>query len=285
MNLTTEEIVNEIVMKRVSTKEPLILVEGPSDVLFFTNHMTLEIENIIPTFGWEQLTEAIEILNNEGLLNILGIIDLDYRGIVECPDLPDNVITTDTHDIETMMFDSPAFLKVLRQKGSINKIRSYAGETNGVKKTICAIGNQIGSVRFYSQKKGKRYSFDRLDFEKFIIRITLSFSIDKFVSHLRGISSSNGSVSIDTFDIALKETGKHEEHKDFCRLCCGHDLMEIMAIGLKRLWGSYSGTEISGALVEEAFRLAYSNEMFHTTNLYKHIYQWFQRIGYESQMN
>ncbi len=285
MNLTTEEIVNEIVMRRVSTKEPFVLVEGSSDVLFFTSHMTLDIENIIPTSGWAQLTDAIEILNDEGLVNILGVIDLDYRGVITCPELPDNIITTDTHDIETMMFDSPAFLKVLRQKGSIDKVRAYPSGTNGVKKTICAIGTQIGSLRFYSQKEGKQYSFDRLDCEKFITRITLSFSIDRFVSHLRGISSNNGSISNDTFDIALIETRKHEELKDFCRLCCGHDLMEIMAIGLKRLWGSYSGTDISGALVEEAFRLAYSSEMFHTTNLYKHIYQWFLRIGYESQLN
>ncbi len=119
MNIpTSEEIANEIRMRSVNYTGPFLLVEGSSDVTFFSHHMTMGIENIIPAFGWENLVEATIILEREGSVRILGVVDLDYRGIVATASLPANVVTTDSHDLETMMFSSNAFQKVLRQKSS-----------------------------------------------------------------------------------------------------------------------------------------------------------------------
>ena len=282
---TAEEIADEIHMRCVDTKGPFILVEGSSDVLFFSCQMTLEIENIIPTFGWERLVDALIILQKDGLVNILGIIDLDYRGIIASTELPADIVITDSHDIETMMFSSPAFKKVLRQKSSIQKVQMYTSGIEGVKSKILELGRRVGSLRFYSQFIEKHYSFDNLDIGKFIDKKSLVFSDLKCISHIRGISPKNKHIPNDMLANALAKSGNIPEFTDLCRLCCGHDLMEIMAIGLKSLWGSYSSKEISGSMIEESFRLAYSHEMFCISNLFRQIDDWFHSRGYDDPWN
>lgn len=268
-------------MRCVDTKGPFILVEGSSDVLFLSCQMTVRIENIVPTFGWERLVDAMVILQGDGLVNILGIIDLDYRGIVASTGLPADIFTTDSHDIETMMFGSPAFEKVLRQKSSMQKVRMYPSGSEGVKSKILDLGRRIGSLRFYSQFIEEHYSFKELDIGKFVDRKSLVFSDPQCVSHIRGISPKNSRIPNDILAKALAEAGNVPELADPYRLCCGHDLMEILAIGLKSIWGSYSSGEISGDVIEESFRLAYSHEMFCITNLFQQINDWFHSRGYD----
>lgn len=281
---TAEEIANEIRMRCVDTTGPFLLVEGSSDVTFFSHHITLEIENIIPSFGWENLVDAMTILQEEGLINILGVIDRDYRGIVATANLPEDIVTTDSHDLETMMFSSNAFQKVLRQKSSSHKVRVYPSGVRGIKREILKLARPIGCLRFYSQFKGKPYSFNEMDIEKFIDRNDMSFSGNKFISHLRGISPNNNSMPNHILNNALAETKKVSVLRDPYRLCCGHDLIEIMAIGLKSLWGSHSSREISGQVLEELFMLAYSHQMFRETDLFRKMSDWFQDKGYAVPM-
>lgn len=120
---TSDEIANEIRMRSLYDSGPFILVEGSSDAIFFRCQMTVNIENIIPTFGWERLFDAIVKLSKGLQDRTIGLIDLDYRGIVETRPKPENVFTTDSHDLETMMFKSDAFRKVLIQKSSKKKGR------------------------------------------------------------------------------------------------------------------------------------------------------------------
>lgn len=277
---TAEEIANEIRMKCVYNTGPFILVEGSSDVTFFSCHTRINIENIIPSFGWENVTDTVAILESEGYNSIIGVIDLDYRGIIEYPDLPNNIVLTDSHDIETMMFCSPAFFKVLKQKSSIGKIKSYPSGMAGVKRKILNLSQLIGILRFYSQFKGNIYSFDNMHIHKFIDNKSLSFIKRRFLSHVRGIHPKNSSITEDTIKNATSEVKKIPTLSNHFRLCCGHDLMVIMSIGLKSVWGSYNSKEISGSSLEKSFILAYSHEMFMRSNLFQEIDKWFQSKGY-----
>ena len=282
MNPTAEEIASEIHMRCVDTQGPFILVEGASDVLFLSCHMNLPVEDILPTFGWERLVDAMLILQGDGLVNILGIIDLDYRGIIASRELPPDVVTTDSHDIETMMFGSRAFGKVLTQKSSMRKVRLYSSGSEGVKSKVLELGRRIGSLRFYSQFIGGLCSLEDLDIGKFVSKRTLIYSDSQCISHIRGIHPRNRCIPNDVLDKALAETSNVPQFRDPYRLCCGHDLMEILAIGLRSVWGSHSSGDISRDSIEESFRLAYSKEMFCVTNLFRQISDWFCGRGYDA---
>jgi hypothetical protein len=277
---TSDEIANEIRMRSLYDSGPFILVEGSSDVTFFSHHMTANIENIIPTFGWESLFDVIVSLSADLQDKTIGVIDRDYRGIVQARPKPANVFTTDSHDLETMMFSSNAFQKVLIQKSSKQKVKAYPSEGRGVKKTIIKLAGFIGYLRFYSQYKGKNYSFDEMDIEKFIRRKDLYFSESKFTSHLRSNNPKNSSIPNKILKTCIAECNKVAILNNPYMLCCGHDLTEIMAMGLKSLWGSYSAREISGKLLEDSFMLAYTSHMFSETNLFRQISDWFNDRGY-----
>jgi hypothetical protein len=277
---TSDEIANEIRMRSLYDRGPFILVEGSSDAIFFSYHMTANIENIIPTFGWERMFDVIVSLPTELQDKTIGLIDLDYRDIVRTRPKPANVFTTDSHDLETMMFSSNAFQKVLIHKSSKQKVKAYPSGSRGVKKAIIKLAKFIGYVRFYSQYKGKHYSFDEMHIEKFIRRNDLCFSESKFTSHLRSNNPQNSSIPNKILKPCIVECNKVAILNNPYMLCCGHDLMEIMAIGLKSMWGSFSAREISGKLLEDSFMLAYTCGMFSQTNLFRQISDWFNDRGY-----
>jgi len=282
MKPTAEEIATEIRMRCNSSTGPFLLVEGNSDVIFFRMHTKISIDNIIPTFGSKILIQAMTILQKEETRKVLGVIDLDYRWVIPCPSIPNNVFITDSHDLETMMFNSPAFEKVLRQKSSAHKVRAYPNGSRGIKGKILKLSQPIGCLRFFSELKTKNYSFENLNCEKFIQRKNLSFSDKKFVSHLRGIHPNNKSITESILRLGIAEAKKMSILSYPSRLCCGHDIMEIMAIGLKSMWGSYSGTKVSRDLIEESFMLAYSHQMFSSSFLFKKIDKWFANQAYNS---
>lgn len=277
---TSDEIANEIRMRSLYDSGPFILVEGSSDATFFRCQMTVNIENIIPTFGWERLFDAIVKLSKDLQDRTIGLIDLDYREIVKTRPKPANVFTTDSHDLETMMFNSDAFRKVLIQKSSKKKVEKYPSGSRGIKNTIIKLAKSIGYLRFYSQYKGKHYSFNGMDIEKYVKRNDLTFSKSKFISHLRGKNPKNHSMPNDILRQSIVECRKVAILRDPYRLCCGHDLMKIMAIGLKSMWGSYNAKEIYGDVLEESFMLAYTCQMFSKTNLFRQISVWFTDKGY-----
>jgi hypothetical protein len=277
---TSTEIAGEIRMRSLYDSGPFILVEGCSDASFLRCQTTVNIENIIPTFGWERLFAVMARLPKNLRNRTIGLIDLDYRGIVQSRPKPKNVFTTDFHDLETMMFGSDAFRKVLIQKSSRDKVTKYPRGSRGIKTTIIELAKSIGYLRFYSEYTGKHYSFDEMDIEKYIKRSDLTFSENKFISHLRGNNSKNHSMPNDVLRQATAECSKVKTLRNPYRLCCGHDLMGIMATGLKSLWGTYNAKEISGRVLEESFMLAYTCQMFSKTKLFQQIGVWFDAKGY-----
>lgn len=280
MKLTAVEIANEVRMRSLTHNGPFLLVEGGDDAKFFAHQLgELQIA-LIPSFGWENVLEAIQILEKDNRTDVLGIIDLDYRDIVGAIPISTNIVMTDTHSIETMMFASSAFNKILKERASDDKVKNYPDGIEGIRKKVLESGKPIGSLRFYNYKQGTRYTFEGMKIEKFVARKTLLFSEPAFLAHLRGIHPENHTINEQVFQQALAEITCCDVLKDGYRLCCGHDLMEILAIGLKHLWGTHNSTTISGNILEELFRLAYPKEEFRMSGLYGKIKMWFQNRSY-----
>ena len=57
-------------------------------------------------------------------------------------------------------------------------------------------------------------------------------------------------------------------------VCCGHDLVHILAVGLQKAIGTHSAQTASAELVEKWLRLAYEYAHFRKTQLYSSIQQW-----------
>ncbi len=58
------------------------------------------------------------------------------------------------------------------------------------------------------------------------------------------------------------------------QVCCGHDLVEILSVGLRKAIGSHKAADIEANSLERCLRLAYEEVYFSQTRLYVEIRLW-----------
>ncbi|GAB1539708.1 hypothetical protein NUACC21_23750 [Scytonema sp. NUACC21] len=66
---------------------------------------------------------------------------------------------------------------------------------------------------------------------------------------------------------------KNNSH-DPWQVCCGHDLVELLSLGLRKAIGSNKSVDIEPNSLERNLRLAYEEVYFCRTNLYLDICAW-----------
>ncbi len=257
-----------------------LLLEGETDEKLFANFIDEKKCRIKVCPGKDkknQLVETIEILNKENYKGVIAIVDADFwivdGKVINTP----NLLHTDTHDIETMIIKSDAFDKFLSVYGSDTKLED-AGD---VRQLLLTAGMPIGYLRWVSEaealglsfkikmkKKGKKEK--GISFKKFINNDNLMIDESEMIRVV--ISNSKGNHN--QIEIAKKvETLKNSAH-DPWQVCCGHDLVEILSIGLTKLFATYVHTVVAPVLIGKNLRLAFSFENFKKTQLYKNIKNW-----------
>lgn len=124
--LSANIIANEIRMSRINYSGAFLLVEGKmSDLPFFRHYINNLQCQLIPSHGKDNVIEIIRILDNEKFNGILGIIDADFWHVKKEKSPSNNLLLTDTHDLETMLIASPSYNKLLTELGSERKISSF----------------------------------------------------------------------------------------------------------------------------------------------------------------
>jgi hypothetical protein len=61
---------------------------------------------------------------------------------------------------------------------------------------------------------------------------------------------------------------------DLWHVCCGHDVVNFLTIGLLKVLGSQSSSTLKSDEVERSLRLAYEGVYFSETELYKALLYW-----------
>jgi Protein of unknown function (DUF4435) len=285
MNLTTEEIITELSMT-YSFKMHLI-VEGDDDRRFFRSVIKgKESVNVLCAWGAENVMKVIleveKLMITERIVPTLGIIDRDYRIPLGTMISSPNLISSDSRDIECMMFGSPSLDAVLAEFGSETKIAALGGATK-IAHAACIAGKTVGRIRYHAQQLQKGTSFRKLELAKLVDRKTLALEPIKLLKHLNAQQGATGCAlpakafeqAIEACDTARCERGLTYFQNDLL-LCRGHDLMEILAIGFRFLFGSRSATESSRENVESLFRLNYTAH-FKATPMAQAIDNWLVR--------
>ncbi|MBF0473653.1 MAG: hypothetical protein HQK93_07965, partial [Nitrospirae bacterium] len=107
-----------------------------------------------------------------------------------------------------------------------------------------------------------------LEFRDFIDDETLDVDDEKFIN---AVFTNSNIQRPDLDDILnLIDDLKNDSH-DPWQVCCGHDLINILEIGLKSFFGSKM---IPPDTIERSLRLAYEYSFFKATMLYNEIMKW-----------
>lgn len=270
------DIANEVRMRRTRWRGAFLLVEGSTDTLLYGRFV--HRESIVVANGKEQVIACLRILVTESFPGIAGIVDRDMwlLGEGEEPAI-EGLLCTDGRDLESMMLRSRALDNILHTLGSPEKIQRVVANGNVPHEMLLRAASEIGYLRWLCERDRSvpRLRFQELTFSRFTDGKTLT--VDR-AAMLRTVSNhSQQPIDVDLVEkalAALRDLAQQRGHS-LWDICSGHDLVELLGIGLRSLFGSCQPNELKS--LDRMLVLAYQDEWFRQTSLYADMQAWQQR--------
>jgi hypothetical protein len=170
------DVAVEVKMTRVAFPGTILLAEGAGDALLFDNFVENAVCRIIPGNGRDSVLAAIDILEQEEFVGVVAIVDADFWHVTETDAGSNNVLITDSHDIEVMMLESKAFTHLVKEFGSKQKIQRFKEKygINDLRKILFERALPIGILRFVSSDQDLWLTFKGIDYDKIVDRARVS---------------------------------------------------------------------------------------------------------------
>ena len=113
--------------------------------------------------------------------------------------------------------------------------------------------------------------FEDLTYIDFLDRDKLTIDVRKLIQTTKNKSGKHSLSETDLLDdIKRLEMAGH----DPWHMCCGHDLLNVLAVGLRKALGSHNPSEVTPAILERSLRLAFDPLWFRQAKLYRNITLW-----------
>ena len=130
----------------------------------------------------------------------------------------------------------------------------------------------IGILRLISYEDNLSLKFKELKFKGFITAKSMVIDIDKMV---HAVVNNTNKPGIDPSHLILQVIDTSTTHSyDPNQLCSGHDVTEVLGIGLRKAIGSQVEAIACRANVESALRLAYDVSQLAKSKLYHEVRKW-----------
>lgn len=272
-NLLREDgIANRVMMRR--THHPsaaFLLVEGDDDGKLYPRFVDEACCQIQVGYGKPVVLGAIAILEKNNVAGVLAIVDADFDHLEHRRHENPNVLSTDFHDAETSLLNSSALEDALREFGASDRPTGLAPI---VRDQLYACAETLGYLRWNSEREAWKLRFEGLPYSEFVSEKALTvddavlFSVVR--AHQSGRVGSPPLTEVVTAKVSALRQGEHDRR----HVCNGHDLVAILCIGLRRLWGTNKPSDVSEERVVLALRLGWDQHEFQATTLHASIRAW-----------
>lgn len=263
-----DEVVTEIGMSH--HERPWLILEGSTDALFFSTRKLSNSPVTVVAYGWENVCYITDKIIQEGIdARVFGFIDRDYREDLGLAINDSHIVVTDFRDLEVSMFESDALDRVTAEFGSQQKLpkRACGGiASENIRRKIYTTAQKIGKLRYFSLVHNLHYPIKNLEYSKFIDERTLEIDESKLVQQINSKSQTKIDLSILHQAFQGDIPGRLHDEKN---ISSGHDIMELLGLSLKKLWGTNNSGSISRERLESCFRIGYSDDHFTQTNMFK----------------
>ena len=273
-------IANSIRMKRSQYPErATLIVEGNDDKALFGRYADSRSCVIVVAHGRPKVVDAILELDKSQFRGALGIVDADFEVLEDRAPPSSNILVTDRHDAECMMLASPALEHVLRELGEETLLEAFQKERGAnARDHLLSMGKVIGYLRWASARHQWSLRFEGLNFKAFLRE--KDFIIDRRLLFEESRRHQGGEragpvPSVEEMEARVNELNQPEH--DVWHVCCGHDLVEILSIGLRRVLGKKNEADVRKERLEQQLRLAYEERYFLRTTLHVSIRAWEQK--------
>lgn len=256
-------------LRAASPAKAALIVEGPSDAKLFKSIVNLDSCEIVIGWGKKNCIIAIGILNHRSVIGALAIVDKDYDDFIKQRYYVENLLFTDDHDVESMLFLSPSLDKIVNEMGSPHKIRDLNAAGRNIRSDVMNVAHSIGVARLHSLSNNLDLRFKDLKFKS--ISKKLEFDLISLFAEIKNHSQKPHILTDDY--IACVNTWMDTNH-DRWLMCCGHDLASILGISLQSVWGTNNYSDVTCEIIERELRLGFERAYFQKTDLYKSIRVW-----------
>lgn len=267
-------IANEIRLKRSQHPGPFLVVEGRDDRLFCERY-TADRCDVVVAEGKESVLEVIRILEHDGSVGVLGMVDPDFDLLEGKVPLGRNVVTCDAHDLEVALVCSPAFDRLLLELGSREKIQAIGGDA---REWVLSTAAPVGYLRWLSLRENLGLKFQGLKLAPCIDRRTLRMDTMELCRRVIHLSMQAG---LDEAELSNAAENLRDDRHDMCHVCCGEDVMDVLSIGLRTSLGTNHQKHVGVELLKQSLRLAFDDTDFRSSALGMAIVEWERRnLGY-----
>lgn len=284
-HLTPDRIANSI-MQKSSFKGTYLIVEGNSDYTLFKKFTSEEFCCIEIAFGNMNVIEVVDELKSRGYYDAIGLIDSDFRRLDgDFPANPD-ILMTDDHDIELMIIKSEAFETVINYHCEESKLKAFKKECGtDLRSYLINLAVPLGYLKWINKAQSLSLIFKphtpdgkELNYSNFIPVRTFNYTgHEKMVETVINYSIPKRKINT-TLKNAIIELKSFEKVKvDNYQLCNGHDICQIISLGLRTKIGSKNANAISANQIERELIFAYDSRFFRETDLYLNIKKWEDR--------
>jgi len=271
--ITAHSIANEIRMTRSQFSGCFVIVEGKTaDLRVYGRFFDSEACQIIPAHGKDRALEALEILENHNFAGVLAIVDADFWRLEGRVPKGQNVFITDGHDLETMILKSPALEKLITEFGSTEKLENLSqNRGKALREILLELGRPLGYLRWLSKQRNLLLTFEDIPFSKFIDR-TYKLDTGAMINSIKNKSGRHDLAEVDLQSEirAIEDVVGHDPWD----ICCGHDLVCIISLGLRTALGSNQANEVRSELLQKVLRAAYETAFFLETELFQSLLTW-----------
>ncbi len=270
---TGDDVAAEVLMIRSTFKGTIIIVEGDDDCRVYEKFVNPRLCQMQPAYGRPNALEAMSLLSKPKGKGIVAIVDADFWHHHGTKPPSRNVLVTDFHDIEIMMFGSRAFDAIMAEYGSVSKIEKFLGlsGTTSLRIALMASVISLGLLRLISEEDGLALKFKGLDFNRVVEKSTLQLSTGDLVCRVLMLTEN---PRLNRKDILRKLQKAQSKAHDPWHICSGHDVAVIVGIGLRKALGNKSKDIGNGENIERLLRLSYDSSDFRSTRLFKRAKKW-----------
>lgn len=254
-----------------------IIVEGITDKKLLSQFIRCEELRIKPVFGWENVVDVVNLANSERLNNVLGLIDSDYHLFCNsghvCGSIS-NLIYTDKHDIEMMLFLSSALDKFI----AVNMKVDSTPKPDDYRSRIAGIARPIGTLRLINIERTLGLIFKDIEHADFINR-NLVLNKCELVRLLYARTRSKRKCTPAMNEKELLSAVEDERYSaiNSFDICNGHDVLNIMAISMRKEYATWPSEMSKAEHIFDDLLLAYSQEEFENTTLFRTIATWIKQ--------
>ena len=275
-HIKASDISNQISMLRTVFDGTILVVEGITDARLYGKLTNEEDCEIIPAHSKENVRMSVREMNFRRSDNkVIGIMDADtdlLEGKASNPPL----FITDARDAEMMLIKGDALNDVIHEYGEKDAIHLFEEKNGTIRDVILNACYPLGLLMYLSKIRDLGLSFKDLDFSRFINPLTLRPDIRAMAEEVIYNSQDPGLSAKRIREILEAEL---ENELNPWIVCRGHDAVEVLVIGLRKIFGSYNAKGLRCGELAGALRLAYDMSDFIETRLYKETKDWCESKG------